>query len=96
MSDAGAYDNTSKEDSAKRAPFSPKQFLKRQRPERFSDTVASDVPALDRTLLEYHLETLTSRSEELLFEDFAKSLLDFLAFRSSPSIPDCPTSASNL
>lgn len=58
-----------------RQPLSPKQFLKMRRPERFSDTVSSDVPALDRTLLEYHLDTLTSRNEELAFEDFAKALL---------------------
>jgi hypothetical protein len=56
-------------------PFSPKQFLKMRRPERFSDTLSSTVPALDRAMLEYHLDTLTSRNEELLFEDFAKALL---------------------
>ena len=57
-------------------PFSPKQFLKMRRPERFSDTVSQDVPSLDRSLLEYHLDTLTNRSEELVFEDFAKALLE--------------------
>ena len=46
-----------------------------RRPERFSDTVSSAVPALDRAMLEYHLSTLTSRNEELLFEEFAKALL---------------------
>lgn len=56
-------------------PFSPKQFLKMRRPERFSDTVASAVPALDRAMLEYHLSTLTNRNEELLFEEFSKALL---------------------
>lgn len=56
--------------------FSPKQFLKRRRPERFSDTVTGEVPVLDRALLEYHLDTLTSRSQELLFESFAKALLE--------------------
>lgn len=56
-------------------PFSLKQFLKMRRPERFSDTVSSSVTALDRAMLEYYLDTLTSRSEELLFEEFAKALL---------------------
>lgn len=55
--------------------LSPKQFLKARQPERFSDSEVCDVPSLDRTVLEYHLDTLTSRSEELIFEDFAKALL---------------------
>ena len=55
--------------------FSPKQFLKMRRPERFSDTATSTVPVLDRAMLEYHLHTLTSRNEELRFEEFAKALL---------------------
>ena len=56
--------------------FSPKEFLKKRRPERFSDTVPQDSAVLDRSVLEYHLETLTSRSQELLFEEFARRLLE--------------------
>src|SRR6266568_4181247 len=53
---------------------SPREFLKARRPEKFSDSVAEQAPALDRSLLEYHLETLTSRSQENDFESFARRL----------------------
>jgi hypothetical protein len=56
--------------------FSPMEFLKGRRPERFSDSVGQDSPVLDRSLLEYHLDTLTNRSEELQFEIFARRLLE--------------------
>lgn len=56
--------------------FSPREFLKGRRPERFSDSVGQDSPVLDRSLLEYHLDTLTNRSEELQFETFARHLLE--------------------
>jgi hypothetical protein len=56
--------------------FSPKEFLKKRRPERFSDSVSQDTPVLDRSTLEYHLATLTSRSEESLFEEFSRRLLE--------------------
>lgn len=75
MSDAGDQPKSRRIRKPSSLPFSPKQFLKMRRPERFSDTVSSDVPVLDRALLEYHLDTLTNRSEELIFEDFAKALL---------------------
>jgi hypothetical protein len=52
------------------------EFLKGRRPERFSDSVGQDSPVLDRSLLEYHLDTLTNRSEELQFEIFARRLLE--------------------
>lgn len=55
---------------------SPREFLKARRPEKFSDSVSQDVPALDRSLLEYHLETLTSRSQENDFENFARRLAE--------------------
>jgi len=54
--------------------FSPRQFLKARRPERFSDSVVEQRPTLDRPLLEYHLDTLTSRSQETDFEHFALRL----------------------
>jgi hypothetical protein len=50
--------------------FSPREFLKGRRPERFSDSERLDEPVLDRSLLEYHLHTLTNRSQE---KDFAFS-----------------------
>jgi hypothetical protein len=55
-------------------PFSPREFLKGRRPERFSDTLRTDQPVLDRALLEYHLEKLTSRGQEKDFELFARHL----------------------
>ena len=52
--------------------FSPKSFLKARRPEHFSDTVVAEATALDRSLLEFHLSSLTSRSQETDFERFAR------------------------
>lgn len=56
--------------------LSPRQFMKARRPERFSDSVGLDAPILDRSQLEYHLSSLTSRSQELQFETFARRLLE--------------------
>ena len=56
--------------------FSPKSFLKARRPERFSDTVVAEATALDRSLLEFHLSSLTSRSQETDFERFARRLCE--------------------
>jgi hypothetical protein len=57
-------------------PFSPREFLKAKRPERFSDSVLENKPVLDRTLLEYHLGTLTNRSQETDFQTFARHLAE--------------------
>jgi len=51
--------------------FSPKDMMKAWRPERFSDSAPRADPALSRTILEYHLDTLTSRKQETEFERFA-------------------------
>jgi len=56
--------------------ISPRQFLKERRPEKFSDSISIEVPALDRSLLEYHLDTLTSRGQENDFENFARRLVE--------------------
>jgi hypothetical protein len=56
--------------------ISPRGFLKERRPEKFSDSVSQEVPALDRSLLEYHLESLTSRGQEYDFENFARRLAE--------------------
>jgi len=58
----------------KGAIFSPKEFLKARRPERFSDSAVHERPILDRSILEYHLETLTSRNQEAPFATFARHL----------------------
>jgi len=51
--------------------FSPKSMMKSWRPEKFSDTEHSSRQILSRTILEYHLDTLTSRNQETEFERFA-------------------------
>ncbi|MDB6146536.1 MAG: hypothetical protein JWO45_200, partial [Spartobacteria bacterium] len=61
-------------DAAAGAGLSPRGFLKERRPEQFSDSVVEEDVNLDRSFLEYHLESLTSRSQELLFENFARKL----------------------
>lgn len=54
---------------------SPREFLKARRPERFSDSSVEPVSEVDRGILEYHLESLTSRSQETQFENFARALI---------------------
>ncbi len=56
--------------------FSPRQFMKERRPERFSDSVHRDIGKLDRGFLEYQLDTLNKRNKELAFESFAKKLCE--------------------
>ena len=56
--------------------FSPKSFLKARRPERFSDSVIREVDELDRSLLEFHIDSLTSRGQETDFERFARRLCE--------------------
>ena len=56
--------------------ISPKEFLRARRPEKFSDSVPEEKPTLDRSMLEYHLATLTSRKQEVQFEHFAQHLLE--------------------
>ena len=51
--------------------ISPKQFLKTRRPEQFSDSKLIKEPRINSTLLDYYLETLSSRSQEVEFERFA-------------------------
>lgn len=58
------------------AKLSPNEFMRARRPERFSDSVVNDEPILDRTILEYHLNTITSRSQEVAFATFARHLAE--------------------
>jgi hypothetical protein len=62
-------------DSEQRFP-SPREFYRAQRPERFSDSVQVNKESLDRSKLEYYLDTLTSRSQEAAFEDLARGLAE--------------------
>lgn len=54
--------------------LSPREFLKARRPEKFSDSSVQDQQILDRSKLEYYLATITSRSQEVAFENFARKL----------------------
>ena len=56
--------------------FSPKEFLKRRRPEKFSDSSIRETGSLDRVVLEHFLATLNIRNQELQFEDFAKKICE--------------------
>src|SRR3712207_7194702 len=56
--------------------LSPREYFQSRHPERFSDSIGQSIPSLDRTILEYHLDTLTSRNEEIPFESFARRLLE--------------------
>src|SRR5262245_11925381 len=56
--------------------YSPKEFLRARRPERFSDSTVEESAILDRSILEYHLDSLTSRKQEISFEKFAHRLAE--------------------
>jgi hypothetical protein len=58
--------------------FSPKEFLQRRRPEKFSDSVVTEIGVLERPVLEHFLAKLNTRNQELQFEDFAKKLCEKL------------------
>lgn len=54
---------------------SPKEFLRARRPERFSDSVVVEESGLTRPLLEHHLDSLTSRSQQFDFENFCREIV---------------------
>lgn len=54
----------------------PKDYLRMQRPEQFSDSITTEQPKINRSMLEYYLSTLTSRNQEREFEGFAKKLCE--------------------
>jgi len=56
--------------------ISPKQFLKSRRPEQFSDSSLVSASSIDRPKLEYYLDTLSNRSQEVEFEHFARCLCE--------------------
>ncbi len=53
----------------------PSAFMRRRRPDQFSDSEGEIVDDLDRPLFEYQLDTLTNRGEEKQFEHFCRLLL---------------------
>src|SRR5688500_17553077 len=56
--------------------FVPSSFMRARRPHLFSDSSVSTSPVLPRELLEYQLDSLTSRKEEAKFEHFARRLAE--------------------
>jgi hypothetical protein len=48
--------------------------MRGRRSEEFSDTLEMSSPALDKSFFEYHLDTLTNRSDEKPFEHFCRQL----------------------
>lgn len=55
---------------------SPIQYMRAMRPHLFSDSIERQEPILTETILEYQLDTLTSRSQEHDFEKFAHALAE--------------------
>ena len=55
---------------------SPSDYMRTKYPELFSDTNTVSEPSLTSSLLEYHLNSLTSRKQELEFETFITKLLE--------------------
>lgn len=52
----------------------PAGFMRKLRPELYSDTVDRPLYVLDRPMLEFQLETMTSRNEHQRFEIFCVSI----------------------
>jgi len=62
--------------SSEQEKFSPREFLRGRRPESFSDTTVEESSTIDRSVLDYHLESLTSRGQEGDFEVFCRRLAE--------------------
>src|SRR5580704_13744226 len=56
--------------------FRPSDFMRARHPELFSDSCVSSQPSLTKEVFEYHLELLTSRKEETIFEHFCRRLAE--------------------
>ena len=56
--------------------FRASEFMRARRPHLFSDSEVIQEARLDRSTLEYHLDTLTARKQELDFEVFARKLAE--------------------
>ena len=56
--------------------FRPSDFMRARRPELFSDSTNAPGLFITREGFEYHLETLTNRKQETVFEHFARRLAE--------------------
>ena len=59
-----------------KSDITPREFMRTRHPEAFPDSVDQQQPVLDRSLLEYHLATLTNRNQETEFAFFAQKLAE--------------------
>jgi len=59
-----------------KSELSPNEFLKKRRPERFTDSLQQETGVLDRAVLEHQLATLNKRNKELDFEVFGKHICE--------------------
>ena len=55
---------------------SPREYMVATHPELFSDSAIHEQQIIERSQLDYHLESLTSRSQEKDFERFARRLAE--------------------
>jgi hypothetical protein len=53
-----------------------REFMRARRPEFYSDTLNVEESEMDRRQFEFHLHSLTSRKEEIAFENFARALAE--------------------
>jgi hypothetical protein len=54
----------------------PADFMRARRPELFSDSVVDAEQGLSKEVFDYHLDSLTSRKEEMVFEHFCRRLAE--------------------
>lgn len=54
----------------------PSEYYRSKHPDLFSDTIIKTEPSLTKGFLEYYLDTLTSRKQEMVFEDFCRRLAE--------------------
>ena len=54
----------------------PREFMRARHPDLFSDTQVDNDSQLSKSVLEYHLDTLTSRKQEYEFEHFCRKLAE--------------------
>ena len=52
----------------------PSEFMRGRRPELFSDSTERSELVLEPSRLEYHLDSMTARSEEKQFEHYCRQL----------------------
>ena len=63
-------------DTLSNEDFRPSDFMRAIRPNLFSDSTNSPGASLTKEGFEYHLETLTNRKEEIVFEHFCRRLAE--------------------